>query len=234
MNRPRLRWHMVLIRKKIKQFSSSTSAAVRSTSRFSSWATAFSKSRRRAATTARRRRLRPAHYGLDGRRIQERDAASICPRTAWPCSGSKTQPKKPRSSCRACDDQHQSAFHHQGEADRSIWISICPCEVQRADGFAGGSNHGPTRQALQDAGLEPSEIDRVILVGGSTRIPAVQEAIKRLIGKEPFKGVNPDEVVAIGAAIQAGVLAGEVTTSSSWTSRRSLSELKPWAASSPN
>lgn len=69
---------------------------------------------------------------------------------------------------------------------------------------------GPTRQALQDAGLEPSDIDRVILVGGSTRIPAVQEAIQRLIGKEPFKGVNPDEVVAIGAAIQAGVLAGEV------------------------
>lgn len=69
---------------------------------------------------------------------------------------------------------------------------------------------GPTRQALQDAGLEPSDIDRVILVGGSTRIPAVQEAIERLIGKEPFKGVNPDEVVAIGSAIQAGVLAGEV------------------------
>lgn len=69
---------------------------------------------------------------------------------------------------------------------------------------------GPTRQALQDAGLEPHQVDRVILVGGSTRIPAVQEAIKNLIGKEPFKGVNPDEVVAIGAALQAGVLAGEV------------------------
>ena len=69
---------------------------------------------------------------------------------------------------------------------------------------------GPTRKALEDAGLKPNEIDRVILVGGSTRIPAVQEAIKRLIGKEPHKGVNPDEVVALGAAIQAGVLAGEV------------------------
>lgn len=68
----------------------------------------------------------------------------------------------------------------------------------------------PTRQALSDAGLEPKDIDKVILVGGSTRIPAVQEAIKRLIGKEPHKGVNPDEVVAMGAAIQAGVLAGEV------------------------
>jgi len=69
---------------------------------------------------------------------------------------------------------------------------------------------GPTRQALQDAGLSPNEIDRVILVGGSTRIPAVQEAIKKYTGKEPHKGVNPDEVVALGAAVQAGVLTGDV------------------------
>lgn len=69
---------------------------------------------------------------------------------------------------------------------------------------------GPTRRALEDAGLTPKDIDRVILVGGSTRIPAVQEAIKRFIGKEPHRGVNPDECVAIGAAIQAGVLVGEV------------------------
>jgi len=69
---------------------------------------------------------------------------------------------------------------------------------------------GPTRRALEDAGLKPEDIDKVILVGGSTRIPAVQEAIKRLMGKEPYKGVNPDEVVAVGAAIQGAVLAGEV------------------------
>jgi molecular chaperone DnaK len=69
---------------------------------------------------------------------------------------------------------------------------------------------GPTRQALKDAGLSPSEIDKVILVGGSTRIPAVQEAIKKAIGKEPHKGVNPDEVVAMGAAIQGGVISGDV------------------------
>lgn len=68
----------------------------------------------------------------------------------------------------------------------------------------------PTRQALADAGLSPQDINRVILVGGSTRIPAVQEAIKRFINKEPHRGVNPDECVAIGAAIQAGVLVGEV------------------------
>lgn len=69
---------------------------------------------------------------------------------------------------------------------------------------------GPTQRALDDAGLQPHEIDKVIMVGGSTRIPAVQEAIRKKLGKEPFKGVNPDECVAIGAAIQAGVLAGEV------------------------
>jgi len=69
---------------------------------------------------------------------------------------------------------------------------------------------GPTKQALADAGLEASGIDHVILVGGMTRMPAVQEQVKELIGKEPHKGVNPDEVVAVGAAIQGGVLKGEV------------------------
>ncbi len=69
---------------------------------------------------------------------------------------------------------------------------------------------GPTQRALSDAGLTADKIDKVILVGGSSRIPAVQEAIKRIMGKEPTRNVNPDECVAIGAAIQAGVLAGEV------------------------
>jgi molecular chaperone DnaK len=69
---------------------------------------------------------------------------------------------------------------------------------------------GPTKQALSDAGVDASKIDEVVLVGGSTRIPRVQQIVKDLFGKEPHKGVNPDEVVAVGAAIQAGVLAGEV------------------------
>lgn len=69
---------------------------------------------------------------------------------------------------------------------------------------------GPCQQALKDAGLSISQIDKVLLVGGSTRIPAVQDAVKKFSGKEPFKGINPDECVAIGAAIQAGVLGGEV------------------------
>ena len=69
---------------------------------------------------------------------------------------------------------------------------------------------GPTKQALADAGVDPTKIDEVVLVGGSTRIPKVQQIVKELFGKEPHKGVNPDEVVAIGAAVQAGVLAGDV------------------------
>ncbi len=69
---------------------------------------------------------------------------------------------------------------------------------------------GPVRQAMSDSGLEKSEINKILLVGGSSRIPAVQEAVKGIIGKDPFKGINPDECVAIGAAIQAGVLGGEV------------------------
>ena len=68
----------------------------------------------------------------------------------------------------------------------------------------------PTRQALSDAGLDPSQVDKILLVGGSTRIPAVQEAVRKFLGKDPFKGINPDECVAVGAAIQAGVLTGEV------------------------
>ena len=69
---------------------------------------------------------------------------------------------------------------------------------------------GPVSQALSDAGLQPSQIDKVLLVGGSTRIPAVVDAVKNYMGKDPFKGINPDECVAMGAAIQGGVLAGEV------------------------
>ena len=69
---------------------------------------------------------------------------------------------------------------------------------------------GPVRRAMQDAGLQPGQVDQVILVGGSTRIPAVQDQVKEITGKEPHRGINPDEVVAAGAAIQAGVLAGEV------------------------
>merc|ERR1712224_506545 len=78
-------------------------------------------------------------------------------------------------------------------ADKLIQATIAPC-----------------KQAIKDAGISASEIDEVILVGGSTRIPAIQNIVKKFFGKEPSKGVNPDEVVAIGAAIQGGVLTGDV------------------------
>jgi len=68
----------------------------------------------------------------------------------------------------------------------------------------------PCQQALKDAGMQPTDVNEVILVGGSTRIPAIQKIVRELFGKEPSKGVNPDEVVAVGAAIQGGVLTGEV------------------------
>ncbi len=69
---------------------------------------------------------------------------------------------------------------------------------------------GPTLQALKDAGMEPANIDTVLLVGGSTRMPSVQDLVRQMLGREPHGGVNPDEVVALGAAIQAGILAGDV------------------------
>lgn len=72
------------------------------------------------------------------------------------------------------------------------------------------STMGPVRQALSDSGLKIGDIDKVLMVGGSSRIPAVQEAVKNFVGKDPFKGINPDECVAVGAALQAGVLGGEV------------------------
>ena len=109
-------------------------------------------------------------------------------------------------------DRDQPAVHHGGR-DRS------EAPGQEADARASSSSwsttccSGPSvrrKQALADAGVDPSKIDEVVLVGGSTRIPRVQQIVKELFGKEPHKGVNPDEVVAIGAAVQAGVLAGEV------------------------
>ena len=93
-------------------------------------------------------------------------------------------------------------LHLNMDIKRSIFENLTSNLVERTT--------GPTRKALQDSGLTASEIDEVILVGGSTRIPAVQEAVKKITGKDAHKGINPDECVAIGAAVQAGVLTGEV------------------------
>ncbi len=89
-------------------------------------------------------------------------------------------------------------------------ITMTRAKLEQLVGDLADKTIGPCRQALNDAGLQPSQIDEVILVGGQTRMPLVQQKVKEFFGKEPHKGVNPDEVVAIGAAIQAGVLQGDV------------------------
>ncbi len=93
---------------------------------------------------------------------------------------------------------------------RHLNVSISRSKLEQLVGDLVERTVGPCKQAMKDAGVTPDQIDEVVLVGGQTRMPAVQELVKKLFGKEPHKGVNPDEVVAVGAAIQAGVLGGEV------------------------
>jgi molecular chaperone DnaK len=94
---------------------------------------------------------------------------------------------------------------------RHLNIQLSRAKLEQLTGDLIDRTIGPVKQALADAGLRPNDIDEVVLVGGQTRMPAVQAAVKRFFNREPHRGVNPDEVVAIGAAIQAGVLAGDVT-----------------------
>jgi molecular chaperone DnaK len=93
---------------------------------------------------------------------------------------------------------------------KHLVMNLSRAKLEQLTGDLVDKSLGPVRQALKDASAEPADIDEVVLVGGMTRMPAVQEAVRKLFDKEPHKGVNPDEVVAIGAAIQAGVLGGEV------------------------
>ena len=158
-----------------------------------------------------RRRLRRQGRRVDGLGVQEG-------RGHRPLQGQDGRPA-PRRGRREgqegalLDDEHldQPALHHGGperpeahgpDAQRAQFNNLTADLVE--------ATAGPVRQAMEDAGLQPGQVDQVILVGGSTRIPAVQEQVKEITGKEPHKGINPDEVVAVGAAIQAGVLAGEV------------------------
>jgi molecular chaperone DnaK len=96
------------------------------------------------------------------------------------------------------------------EGPKHLDLQLTRAKLEETTADLLGRTVEPTKQALADAGLDASKIDHVVLVGGMTRMPAVQEKVKELIGKEPHKGVNPDEVVAVGAALQAGVLKGEV------------------------
>jgi molecular chaperone DnaK len=96
------------------------------------------------------------------------------------------------------------------EGPKHLNITLSRAKLEQLVGDLVDRTLDPMKQALKDAGLEPNQVDEVILVGGSTRMPKVQEVVKNFFGKDPHKGVNPDEVVAIGAAIQGGVLAGDV------------------------
>jgi molecular chaperone DnaK len=96
------------------------------------------------------------------------------------------------------------------DGPKHLDVSLSRSKLEQLTGDLVERTVGPCRQALKDAGLKPEEVDEVILVGGSTRMPLVQETVKSIFGREAHKGVNPDEVVAVGAAIQAGVLAGDV------------------------
>jgi molecular chaperone DnaK len=96
------------------------------------------------------------------------------------------------------------------EGPKHLDLQLTRAKLEEITADLLGRTVGPTRQALEDAGIDRSKIDHVVLVGGMTRMPAVQAKVKELIGKDPHKGVNPDEVVAVGAAIQGGVLKGEV------------------------
>jgi molecular chaperone DnaK len=93
---------------------------------------------------------------------------------------------------------------------KHLAMKLTRAQFERLAGDLFGRSIPPVEQALKDAGLKPSDIDEVVLVGGTTRIPKIQELVRQYFGKEPHKGVNPDEVVAVGAAVQAGVLGGEV------------------------
>ena len=108
-------------------------------------------------------------------------------------------------------DGDQPALRHRGrERAQAPSLKLTRAKLEQLVDDLLERSMGPVQQCLKDAGVEPKDIDEVVLVGGSTRIPKVQQLVKDYFGKDPHKGVNPDEVVAVGAAIQAGILAGEV------------------------
>ncbi len=137
--------------------------------------------------------------------------ASIFATTRWPCSASRRRPRRPRWSCPALRTRRstcRSSPRTRPVPSTSTTRSRAPSS-RRSPPICSTAASKPVEQAMKDAGVSMGEIDEVILVGGSTRMPAVQELVKKMTGKDPHMGVNPDEVVALGAAIQGGVLSGE-------------------------
>ena len=159
-----------------------------------------------AATTS----TRPSSTGWS--RSSSASRASTCPRTRWRCSVCTTRPRRPRSSSppRSRPRSTCRSSRSRATALRHLELTLTRAKLNEVTHDLVERTVGPVRQALKDAGLEAKDIEQVILVGGMTRMPAVGDKVKEVLGKEPHRGVNPDEVVAVGAAIQAGVLKGEV------------------------
>ena len=137
---------------------------------------------------------------------------SICPRTAWRCKRLKEAAEKAKRelSGTQSSDINLPFITADVSGPKHLQYSLSRAKFEQMTAELVERTKQPCLQALKDAGYSASDIDEVILVGGSTRIPAVQETVKKLFGQEAHRGVNPDEVVAMGAAIQGGVLGGDV------------------------
>ena len=160
-----------------------------------------------------RRQHRPADHRVAARRVQEGPGHRPRQATRWRCSASRKAAEKAKIELSSAHgDGDQPAVHHRRRL-RSEAPEPAPDAAPSSSSWSTTSSSArsrPCQQALKDAGLEAKEIDEVVLVGGQTRMPAIQKLVKELFGKEPHKGVNPDEVVAVGAAVQGGVLRGDV------------------------
>ena len=138
--------------------------------------------------------------------------ASIFPTTRWPCSVKRGRRESKDRALSTMETEINLPFITADQSGpKHLVMKLTRSKFEQLVDAILGRLKGPVEKAIQDAGLDTKKIDEVVLVGGSTRIPKVQEIVKTLFGREPNKSVNPDEVVAVGAAVQAGVLAGEKT-----------------------
>ena len=138
--------------------------------------------------------------------------ASTFPPTASPCSVCGEAAEKAKCDLSGVTSTNINLPYITADANgpKHLDVTLTRAKFNELTNHLVEKTTGPVRQALSDAGLKASDLSKVLLVGGSTRIPAVQDAVKKLTGHEGFKGINPDECVAIGAAIQGGVLGGDV------------------------
>ena len=136
----------------------------------------------------------------------------ICAAIAWRCSGSKEAAEKAKIELSTVMETEINLPFITADASgpKHLQMTLTRAKLEQLTGDLVDRSIAPCKRALEDAKLSPSDINEVVLVGGMTRMPAVQEAVRKFFGSEPHKGVNPDEVVGVGAAIQAGVLGGEV------------------------